>query len=332
MPQRAWDSSVVHSYSKLKNYFIESYAINQVVSKKHKRTTRTLNPLNPNLAFKWRVCNIATFPLRLPLLIILVLISKISSLAGKNKVRTYTRDGARFLYRGFNTYSQEPTKIFRLHWAQNGPDKRGDIVNNTPFIPMSQIPDEKVHNRTFCSIYRGVKFNHQNGICRGMCDWFMYLYLNTKEQFSDPRSHMCMLGKQFKNGGGQEPTFLQSINIKKGKLLGLKVGTQNVGSPSKCLHKWATVEWNSRKSEMVQQLQNIPPGVYSTWVPRHATAYIKIHDSLGFFFDPNHGITEINGPSQGEQLYTLISTALSNTGESKTASHNFITITPVTRR
>ena len=278
MPQRAWDSSVVHSYSSLKNYFTESDAINQVVSKKHKRTTRTLNPLNPNLAFKWRVCNLATFPLRLPFFIILLLISKVSSLAGKNKVRTYTRDGARFLYRGFNTFSQEPTKIFRLHSTRNRPDKMGQIVNNTPFIPAAQITDEKVKDRTFCSIHAGIKFDHPDGICRGMTDWFIYLYLNTKEQFSDPRSHMCMLGKLFKNGGGQEATLLQSIYIKKGKLLGLKVGTQNGLSPSSVPtfhHTWNTAEWSSKKQEMVQQLQNMPAGAYQTWVPGHATAYIK---------------------------------------------------------
>ena len=49
---KVWNRSVVHSYSNLKNFFAKSDAISQVISKKHKRTTRTLTPLNPNLSFK----------------------------------------------------------------------------------------------------------------------------------------------------------------------------------------------------------------------------------------------------------------------------------------
>ena len=196
--------------------------------------------------------------------------------------------------------------------------------------------DPRVKKRTFCVLEHRVNFNNDLGICRGMTDWLMYLYLNTKEQFSDPRSHMRALGKQFTSGGGMDPTLIQSLALQKGKLLGLKIGAQRLNSPgvrrsSNIRHR--TSHWYSQREQITQEFQNMPVGAYRAWVPNHATAYIKINANLGYFFDPNNGITEINGSAQGEKLYALVSQSLKETGEHEGETNlNVIHFFPVSKR
>jgi hypothetical protein len=81
----------------------------------------------------------------------------------------------------------------------------------------------------------------------------------------------------------------------------------------------------------------MPEGAYAIRLPLHTIAYIKINDSLGYFFDANHGITEINGIHTGEKLYQLISKSYEETGDIPPANtqarvRSNIDITPVALR
>ncbi len=339
MPSRpVFNESVFNSYSNLKNFFKQSDAIDQVLSKKNKSYSKPLIPFKPNLACRWQVCQVATAPFRYISAFVLIILSKISSFAGAKAFAKWTKNSARYQIAGFNVYSEEPTKLFKITHAENDPNTEGKIVNETATIPVNRIIDPRVKNRTFCSIREGVRFGHHQGICRGMSNWFVYLYLNTKDQFADPRSHMSALGKLFQDGGGSEATLLQSLYIKKGSLLGLKVGIQPIhshGTLSTPVLKQATSDWNSSMNPQVAtKLQNLPAGVYRTNVPRHAMAYIKINDTLSYFFDPNEGLIEINGKDQGEKLYELLKTSLDKTGGaiSGCPTANFIEAYPVTLR
>jgi hypothetical protein len=113
--------------------------------------------------------------------------------------------------------TEESTQLFKIKSSVNCPDSKGKIVTKTPSIPQSKVIDNRVRKRTFCDSKKAIEFNHTEGICRGMCTWFLYLYLMTKRQFSDsdPRSHMDALGRQFVKGGGVDPTLLQSLNVRK---------------------------------------------------------------------------------------------------------------------
>lgn len=66
---------------------------------------------------------------------------------------------------------------------------------------------------------------------------------------------------------------------------------------------------------MVKPLRDLPAGAYATHLPRHVTAWVKIDPMLSFFFDPNHGITEISGPEHAEVLYVLLKGTLAATGD-----------------
>lgn len=324
MSSRVWSGSVVQSYANLQNFISESDAISQVLSRKDKPCTRTFNPLNPNLALRWKVCQVTTAPFRYLVAIVLEIISGAAWCVGAKAVRKSSKDSARFFEIGFNVYSQEPTQLFRIKNSINDHNEEGQIVANTAPIPPDSITDPKMKKRTFS---HGVKFNNNNGICRGISEWFMYLYLNTKDQFTDSRAHMRALGKQFVSGGGYEAALLQSINAKKGKVLGLKAGIQRPHEVEKELHKFPTTNWRSNKRDMVQHLKNLPAGAYIIGVPRHATAYVKINDNLGFFFDSNEGIVEINGPTQAEEFYELISETHRRIGDfASSALNRFNTI------
>lgn len=332
MPNRVWNASVVQSYSNLRNFISQSDAIDQVLSRKNKPCTRSFNPLNPNLTFTWQVCQIATSPFRCTLSVVLKIISGTAWIVGAKTVRKYAKDCARFFEIGFNVYSQQPTQIFRIKSTINDFNKEGEAVASTPAIPIAAITDPKIKKRAF---FNGIKFDNNQGICRGMSEWFAYLYLNTKDHFDNPRAHMRAIGKQFVNGGGYDPALFQSISFRKGKILGLKAGIQKPRAPETPLLCFSTAHWHSNKQDMVNHLQNLLPGVYKTCVPQHATAYVKVNNNLGFFFDPNVGIIEINGPTQAEKLYELISTTQKSIGDltGPLGFHfNYIKITPITKR
>jgi hypothetical protein len=329
---RVFNESVFDSYANLQNFLFRSDAVSQVLSRKDKPFSKVLIPSNPNLAGKWLVCQAATGPFRGISAIAIQIISKMVRFLGAPGFAKQLTNGALYLVTGFEVCSKEPTKIFIIKNTVNRPNALGSVINKTPMIPESRITDPKIKKKTWCSEQKGIKFNHNQGICRGISFWFLYLYLKTKDQFSDPRNHMAALGKQFVHGGGVDPTLLQSIYLQKGKLLGLNIGTQPAHSRAKgcSLMEYIPAEWRSSALEITCQLQNMPAGAYKIGLPKHAISFVKIHDKLGYFFDPDDGIMEINGDAVGEKLYQLISLSITETGE--TDKDNPISIFPVTLR
>ncbi|MGC1878254.1 MAG: hypothetical protein WA347_00610 [Rhabdochlamydiaceae bacterium] len=335
---RVFNRAAFTSYADLQNFFRSSEAVQQVLASKDKSYTKVPIPLNSNLAGKWLVCQMVTAPFRSLFACALNVIAKAALCLGATHLATQAKIGARYQKAGFELYSDVPTKLFEIKKTANRPNAQGQIVAATPSIPVSLITDPKVKKRTYGHWLNTVNFNHRHGICRGMSFWFLYLYLKTKDQFCDLRSHMAALGNQFATGGGMDPTLLHSINLRKGKLLGLKIGTQASHAPEATrLFKHTTHEWKSLPHPIAGELQNMPEGAYAIRLPLHTIAYIKINDSLGYFFDANHGITEINGIHTGEKLYQLISKSYEETGDIPPANtqarvRSNIDITPVALR
>lgn len=333
---RVFNKSIVESYATLKNFLSQSDAIEQVLSKKDTVYTKSLIarepffPWNSSLPWRWRACQFVTFPLRAYLQSLLhgmwayaSGIYQLTSLEAAHRLAKVMMIGERRLNAGFAYFSDEPTKVFSLKTAVNRTNSQGNIIRKTPAIPRASITDPKIKKRTYLD---GIGFNFI-GYCWGMSVWLIYLYLKTRSQFTDPRAHMAALGQQFTRGAGMDPALLQCIYLRKGKLLGLKIGTQP--KRAHAIVQWPLVsgactalvqsllgiplfeqkpsEWNSSSEEIVRKLQTLPPGAYAVGVPKHGTAYIKINDRLGYFFDPNEGITEIQGDKVGEKLHGLIS-------------------------
>jgi hypothetical protein len=331
MPEtRIFNASILENYANLQNFFNQSQAIQEVLTEKDKPYSGIPIPLDSNLACKWQVCQIVTSPLRWILAVFLKTVAAGFEHCGSSQIAKDMKNWSVHLIIGFDAFSNETTKVFRIAASINDPNKEGKIVNEHPSVPESRVA-VSVRERTFCSIYKKIKFGHHQGICRGMSFWFLYLYLKTKDQFSDPRAHMTALGEQFKNGGGMDPTLLQSIFLRTGDLLNLKIGTQSASESVRTqLIEHTPDQWRSNSTDILLQLRAMPVGAYAVGLPRHQTALVKINDRLGFFFDPNHGIIAIQGPELAQKLYEKISHTLKTTGDGREFAH--VDIEPVTLR
>lgn len=311
-----FNASVFDSYTNLRNFFLQSNAINEVLSEKDKPFTKALYPLPSQLSCKWRICQVTTAPFRYILVIFSKTIAIVSRYAGAHSLAKRAKTFAQCQRRGFNAYTETPLQVSRIKKTCNRPNAQGKIVCRTPSIPESRITDPRVKKRTFIGLEKGIKFNHPNGICRGICEWFLYLYLHTQGHFSDPRRHMATLGRHFAKGGGQEATLLHSLFMNKGKLINLKFGTQTTRAAASIpLLSYTCSTWKSSKTAIVSQLQNLPVGAYNIGLPVHNLALVKISPQLCYFFDPNLGIVEVHSEHVGDILYGLISNSVNKTGE-----------------
>lgn len=332
---RVFNESVFHSYSNLQNFFNQSPSVQEVLSKKNEPYSGVAIPIKANLSGKWLVCQIASAPFRWLLRIYLDTIEIILEM-GFNATHAANRfrNWSSLLKAGFQFHSEDRTKLFNIATARNHPNQEGKRVNNHPAIPASRVPD-KVRKRTFCSIVHEVKFRHNRGICRGMRDWFLNLYLKTKNQFADPRAHIAAIMEQFTNGGGLDPTLMHSIFIRGGKLLNLRVGKRD--SQGRWIRYYVIrntiAEFREKSSEMVRQIKGLPAGAYAVGLPTHATAFIKINDQLGYFFDPNHGAIEISGNELSEKLYEELRETLERTYDEKEGeASEYIDFSPIALR
>ena len=302
-----FNPSVFDSYENLQGFFNSSDAVDKVLSRNGKPTSKVFYPINPNLRGIWCVAQLATAPFRWIAAVALSAIALISSCLGAKSFKKQAKMASRRLDAGFSLHSDNPTKLFLLQKTENHANDRG-IVGKAQPIPGDQIQDPRVRNRTFLRMNNQVNFR-DSGICKGISNWFIYLYLKTQHQFSDPRSHMIALGKQFSKGGGIEPTLLHSLYVRNGKLLNMRIGEQQgrvsgqAGRPV-CSHTLS--DWKDAEDQVLSELKNLPAGAYSLIVPFHQMAYVKIDAHLGFLLDPNEGIIEISGKEVEEELYAFV--------------------------
>jgi hypothetical protein len=292
-----FNESVFASYANLQNFLNGSEAVQQVIDQKNRTTTPIYTPFRAKLDCKWEVCQVATAPFRWILAFVLDIISK--AFASKELKNISKR-----LEIGFDVFSEDTTPMLIIKETKNRPNTQGEIVNNHSSIPLNRIPETRVREKTL-HLNESLEFNHREGICRGIADWFLYLYLKTRNQFNDPRAHMRALGKQFSKGGGMEATLLQSLFINKGKLLGLNIGFQSIHSRQP-ISAVARVNWQSESKENgIKFLQDLPVGAYAIRFSHHQMAFVKCNNNLAYYFDPSIGIIEIQGPEMINRLHTL---------------------------
>ena len=303
MPQ-VFNESVFASYGSLKNYLNGAEAIQQVVSQKDRRSTPVYTPFHAKLDCKWEVCQIATAPFRWILAFVLEILAEGIGLFGATSTAKELKNVSKHLEIGFDVFSEDTTRMLIIKQTKNRPNTQGQIINHHPSIPMNRIPDPKVVRKIIDA--RAVELNHRDGICRGMSDWFLYLYLKTKNQFNVPRAHMRALGKQLSKGGGAEATLLQSLFINKGKLLGLNIGFQPTHS-GHAVSTVASINWNSESEEnRTQFLQALPAGAYAIRFSNHQMAFVKCNNNLAYYFDPSLGIVEIEGAEMIDKLQVFM--------------------------
>ncbi len=130
-----------------------------------------------------------------------------------------------------------------------------------------------------------LRFFHRDGICRGMCHWFIHLYFLAREKISDSHQLMVAIGKQFELGAPSQAAFLHSLDFP--SLLDLlKLDTQN---------DFLKISTKDKTNEqIVQEIYACPPGVYGIYTSTHQMVYIKCDLVNQFLFDPKQGVIQIS--------------------------------------
>lgn len=253
-----------------------------------------------------------------------------------------------------------PNQVNHVH-----PELKSAVANIA--FSKSSVREGRISSRLISNEDTGMVSFVFQGYCRGLSDWFIYLYLRTRNYFFnsetqeyDHKAHFAAIWEEFSGGAKEEAVLLQALRTGKGKLLGLKIGTQpicskwtsplshsSVREPSLRIDysKWvdlrgsydsadqiaiATKDFNETISE-IEKLEN---GVYFVNNHNHAMVYVKIEKDLGYFFNSSQGIKEINGP-QGDVLHKLIPVSgFLNPDGSWVCDREFLKIefTPVTLR
>jgi hypothetical protein len=129
-----------------------------------------------------------------------------------------------------------------------------------------------------------LNFFHQDGVCRGMCHWFIFLYFKTQGRFADPEQHVRAVGQQFEQGASRQPAFLHSLTLPLlYDFLRLNVYQDN-----------SRINIAGKTSEQIlREFQCLVPGVHGIYTSSHQVVYIKIDDDRQFLFDPNIGCIKI---------------------------------------
>ena len=144
---------------------------------------------------------------------------------------------------------------------------------------------------------RVVDLSGKNGICLGMCRWFLKIYLQTKPAYSHSGDHIKSITSIFTNGGTREATLLQFIpNSEYNSLFNLALND----IPTLSLSNY----FDKKTSETHSKLNK---GIYLVLTDNHATLFIKHTNYLSYFFDPNIGSYELRGYNQDSRLKTLLS-------------------------
>jgi hypothetical protein len=129
-----------------------------------------------------------------------------------------------------------------------------------------------------------LNFFHENGMCRGICHWFIYLYFKTQSHFTDSEQHLRAVGKQFEQGAPRQAAFLNSLALPSlYNLLRLEVRRD-----------YSKIEVAGKIPEQIfREIQCRVPGVYGIYTSSHQVVYIKINDNLQYLFDPTKGCIKI---------------------------------------
>lgn len=179
----------------------------------------------------------------------------------------YNEIGNNFLMPSLNTHRTDTNDLY-LH----PPLEPGSH-------PLFEIRDINGRNQ-------GVNFFHRHGVCRGMANWFLYLYFQTQAQFTDSDEHIKAVTQQFEAGAPQEASLLHSLNE--------EATTQllNLDRQLDVLHCDPMVLTDQ---QIADQLCALPPGAYALYSSSHRVNWINLGESRGYFYNPSFGSDRVQG-------------------------------------
>lgn len=143
-----------------------------------------------------------------------------------------------------------------------------------------------------------IAFYEDKGCCRGMAEWFLYLYFKTRHMFSDPSAHVKAVGRQFAEGAPREAVLLQALCPRDRNFLGLERVSYDV------------LERDSNEAENREKITNLfkslSPGAYAVGTAKHRMNYICMGRNRGYFFNPNHGTIVVEGKKDLAKVFEKV--------------------------
>ncbi len=157
-----------------------------------------------------------------------------------------------------------------------------------------------------------LEFFHKKGTCRGMSDWFLYLYFATKHLFSDPEEHLKAVARRMETGATGQATLLQTFSPSDGrsmlhlleKRIHHPIASKPWGELSKSEQKdYFSYTFNTIPPKLFEKdhpeakklIRSLPSGAYHLGVPFHAMTFFKLSPTLAYLFDPNAGLIRMKG-------------------------------------
>lgn len=173
--------------------------------------------------------------------------------------------GKDFLAPSINAYSPEALELYKQ-----------------ARLPAEKIASERVKEVVEREV---VKFDENDGFCRGQSLWFIRTCLKTMHLFEDRRKHLQAVGRLFTMGAPQEAALVQKLCLSESVLELSKRPVHNLFSSEK----------NPPCGAIAEVFKQLDPGAYFLVVPHvHGMAYIATEKGQGFFYDPCWGTIDIH--------------------------------------
>lgn len=160
-------------------------------------------------------------------------------------------------------------------------------------------PKENEGNPNY-PLFGAAGFFNANGLCRGISFWFLYLYFQTKSNFTDPERHMKAITQQFSQGAPAQAALLHLFNP---RLTPRPVYRHLPLLVTEFFKRFSTERMTHRG--IASQMNTLAPGAYAILSSKHQFVWIKIDDQMSFLFDPNYGCFSINGSLSLEKVLPL---------------------------
>lgn len=198
-----------------------------------------------------------------------------------NHAKAYTLFKERFLFPARNVHAMKTEKTFARRPIQRDSITDPDIKR---YIPQDSEP---------------ISIASPLGVCRGICEWFLYLQKKSISLFPTSEKQLLAIAKLFEKGAPKEAAVIQALpqysTMQKEPFVNFFFSQTNYITEESLPY-------------VHYSIHSLDEGSYFLYLSDHVLAYIKEGPDLGYLYDPNYGLIKLDGdPSSqiNEALYKL---------------------------
>ena len=154
-----------------------------------------------------------------------------------------------------------------------------------------------------------LEFYHPNGLCTGICFWFIYLYFKTIDLFPNSiEHHLVEISKLFKSGATYHAALLQGLNKVNAPWLRRHILQIEIEGLSKTKNYHSTRIISTEKlyqgpTANQELLEMLPDGPhFLEFFELHQTLSFKVGQEF-FIFDPNVGLIKFFGENKIQSVH-----------------------------